>query len=88
MISHRPSTLAWLDRIIVMEDGRIVEEGSPFELLQRGSSEADKAGDENGDDDEGEALDVSNYYRRAVQQEGSQAMELALRWAKGKQTSE
>ena len=66
-----------------MEDGRIVEEGSPFDLLHRGS---DTEGKEEGE--EGEASEVSNYYRRAVQQEGSQAMELALQWAKKKQTSE
>ena len=32
-IAHRLSTLASLDRIIVLGDGRIVEDGSPTELL-------------------------------------------------------
>jgi len=34
-IAHRLSTIAELDRIIVMEDGRIVEQGSHDELLSR-----------------------------------------------------
>lgn len=34
-IAHRAASLAWLDRIVVMEDGRIVEEGAPAELLGR-----------------------------------------------------
>ena len=33
-IAHRLSTLASLDRIIVLDDGRIVEDGSPAELLR------------------------------------------------------
>ena len=32
-IAHRLSTLAALDRIIVLSEGRIVEDGSPAELL-------------------------------------------------------
>jgi ATP-binding cassette, subfamily B, bacterial len=35
MISHHPSTLLDLDRVVVMEEGRIVDEGSPAELLGR-----------------------------------------------------
>lgn len=35
-IAHRLSTIASLDRLIVMEDGRIVEDGSHDELLGRG----------------------------------------------------
>lgn len=34
-IAHRLSTIAAMDRIIVMDDGRIVEEGSHAELLAR-----------------------------------------------------
>jgi ABC-type multidrug transport system fused ATPase/permease subunit len=33
-IAHRISTLVWMDRIMVMEDGRIVEEGGPKSLLE------------------------------------------------------
>ena len=33
-IAHRVSTLAALDRIIVLDNGRIVEDGSPGELLR------------------------------------------------------
>lgn len=35
-IAHRLSTIAALDRLIVLDEGRIVEEGSHTELLQRG----------------------------------------------------
>ena len=35
-ITHRPSTLIGMQRIVVLDEGRIVEEGSHEELLQRG----------------------------------------------------
>jgi len=35
-IAHRLSTIARMDRIVVMEDGRIVEQGRHGELLERG----------------------------------------------------
>jgi ATP-binding cassette subfamily B protein len=34
-IAHRLSTLRRFDRIIVMDHGRIVDDGSPFELSRR-----------------------------------------------------
>jgi ATP-binding cassette subfamily B multidrug efflux pump len=34
-IAHRLSTIAAMDRLIVMDDGRIIEQGSHSELLDR-----------------------------------------------------
>ena len=36
VIAHRTSTLRAADRIVVLEDGRIAEEGAHHELLRRG----------------------------------------------------
>jgi ATP-binding cassette, subfamily B, bacterial len=35
-IAHRLSTVAHFDRIVVLHDGRIVEDGRPAELRHRG----------------------------------------------------
>ncbi|MGD9783425.1 MAG: ABC transporter ATP-binding protein [Hyphomicrobiaceae bacterium] len=40
-IAHRLSTIAAMDRLIIMDRGRIVEEGSHAELLRRGGLYAD-----------------------------------------------
>jgi len=34
-VAHRLSTLADFDRIVVMQNGRVVEDGSPSELSHR-----------------------------------------------------
>ena len=39
-IAHRLSTLLAMDRILVMEDGRIVEDGTHHELLELGGTYA------------------------------------------------
>jgi ABC-type multidrug transport system fused ATPase/permease subunit len=35
-IAHRLSTIAAMDRLIVLEQGRIIEEGKHTDLLRRG----------------------------------------------------
>jgi ATP-binding cassette subfamily B multidrug efflux pump len=40
-IAHRLSTIAAMDRLVIMDQGRIVEEGSHGELLRRGGLYAD-----------------------------------------------
>ena len=35
VVAHRLSTIAHLDRILVFDSGRVVEDGSPHELLAR-----------------------------------------------------
>jgi ATP-binding cassette subfamily B protein len=37
-VAHRLSTLSSFDRIIVLMDGRIVEDGNPLELRRRGGA--------------------------------------------------
>jgi ATP-binding cassette, subfamily B, bacterial len=39
IIAHRLSTVAIADRVLVMADGRIIEDGSPQQLLEEGSGE-------------------------------------------------
>ena len=34
-IAHRLSTIAMMDRIVVVDDGRIIEEGTPEELIEQ-----------------------------------------------------
>jgi ATP-binding cassette subfamily B protein len=34
-VAHRLSTVARFDRVIVMKDGRIIEDGAPAELVRR-----------------------------------------------------
>jgi subfamily B ATP-binding cassette protein MsbA len=40
IVAHRLSTIEHADRVIVMERGRIVEQGAPAELLARGGAYA------------------------------------------------
>jgi ATP-binding cassette subfamily B multidrug efflux pump len=35
-IAHRLSTIAAMDRLVIMDQGRIIEQGSHAELLRRG----------------------------------------------------
>jgi ATP-binding cassette subfamily B multidrug efflux pump len=35
-IAHRLSTIAAMDRLVIMDEGRIIEQGSHAELLRRG----------------------------------------------------
>ena len=46
MVAHRLNTLVWADRIIVIDDGRIVQNGSYNELAATPGVFADLLGDE------------------------------------------
>jgi ATP-binding cassette subfamily B multidrug efflux pump len=35
-IAHRLSTIAAMDRLVIMDEGRVVEEGSHADLIRRG----------------------------------------------------
>ena len=37
-VAHRLSTLTDMDRIVVLSDGEVIEDGSPFELQRRGGA--------------------------------------------------
>ena len=39
IIAHRLSTVGIADRVLVMSDGRIVEDGTPADLLAEGTGE-------------------------------------------------
>ncbi|PSR82837.1 P-loop containing nucleoside triphosphate hydrolase protein [Coniella lustricola] len=72
VIAHRAASLAWMDRIIVMEDGKVVEEGTPLDLLaDRGATEEGHVGE--------------SYYRAAVRTEGEEALQAALAMAREQQ---
>lgn len=45
-IAHRISTISQMDKIFVLDQGRVVEEGSPEELLERKGVFAALAGSE------------------------------------------
>lgn len=37
-VAHRAATLSWMDRIITVDSGRIVEDGAPKDLLRQQNS--------------------------------------------------
>jgi ATP-binding cassette subfamily C protein CydD len=45
MMTHRPATIAHMDRILVMEQGRIVTQGTYAQLVKQGYLPANPAGD-------------------------------------------
>ncbi|KAK4209940.1 P-loop containing nucleoside triphosphate hydrolase protein [Rhypophila decipiens] len=43
VIAHRAASLAWMDRIIAMETGQVVEDDSPLNLLQGRSQDGERS---------------------------------------------
>ncbi|KAL7952495.1 P-loop containing nucleoside triphosphate hydrolase protein [Trichoderma compactum] len=58
-VAHRAATLAWMDRIITVDAGRIVESGVPEDLLRQQDSHFDKAIAREGEGAIGSALAVA-----------------------------
>ncbi|HEV2640995.1 MAG TPA: ABC transporter ATP-binding protein [Actinocrinis sp.] len=60
IIAHRLSTVEIADRVLVMEDGRIVEDGSPEELLAIESARVSRTGGRSAADTDGEPGDAAD----------------------------
>lgn len=67
-IAHRASSLSWMDRIIVMDNGRVVEDGSPLALLEPALAD-------------GETMETS-HYKSSIEQDGAEALLKALESAR------
>lgn len=65
-IAHRASSLAWMDRVLVMDGGRLVEDGKPRDLLHSGP---------------GGGSSSPSYYRAAIDKDGPTAVQAALQVA-------
>jgi len=70
-VAHRAASLSWMDRILVMDNGTITEDGSPLVLLQKGSS----------NDKHEQGCDRGSYYRTAVELEGEEVLQQAVQAA-------
>jgi ABC-type protease/lipase transport system fused ATPase/permease subunit len=70
VIAHRAASLTWMDRILVMDDGKIAEDDSPLALLQKTYKEKHDGGTR------------ESYYREAVKLEGGKALQQAIQSAK------
>jgi hypothetical protein len=70
-IAHRAASLAWMDRILVLDAGKVKEDGTPLTLLEQTG----------GTDDEGKAIDES-YYRASIKHSGKEGLRLTIETAK------
>jgi ABC-type multidrug transport system ATPase subunit len=71
VITHRAASLTWMDRILVMDDGKITEDSPPLALLQKANNKKHYEG-----------MATESYYRAAGRIEGNKALQQAIQSAK------
>ncbi|KAK3321892.1 spermidine/putrescine import ATP-binding protein potA [Apodospora peruviana] len=73
VIAHRAASLAWMDRIVALQSGRVVEDDSPLNLLE--GSLRSRGG-------------KRSYYASMVKEDGDEALGAAIRVARDRFTGE
>lgn len=71
VIAHRAASLAWIDRIVALKSGRVIEDDSPLNLLEGKSAAAGESYyrsmvKEDGEDAVRTAINVAKESAQAV----------------------